>query len=484
MSTLNKISISLVGTAASVLIQLVGTMVIARLLTPNELGVFAVSAAASTLLAAFKNFGTSNYLIQCKAVDPPAVGSAFVATFAMSSILGTSLFLCSSPFARFFNEPDMALVMKVLAANFAITPFLTVGTALLIRFQNFKQLVLLELIAGIGGIVVSITTAYSGFGAMALALGTSTHSALTLVLITIVKPIALTYRPSLRDIRHVLRFGGWSSGAILLNHLGARSNEFIIGKMLGVGSAAMFEKGASLARIIGVQLFGDVLRVLLPVFAEQQRSNTDGKARYIEYVAILGTILTPLYVFLAFNSYSFISILYGSQWLAAVPVATVIALEYLLISPCLVGEKLLIANGRVKALFKVKLVQLIFRVLALLLFVRFGLVAASIGLLIAAMIYLLVFQLMLRRILVMSQLDFIKCFREPLVAGIGAVIVGVVMHWRLGGSHGASPFVQLSHAAAVNLITWLGLARLLRFSVLDILITRLRPILKAVFRSA
>jgi len=459
-------------------------MVIARLLTPQELGVFAVAAAGSTLLAAFKNFGTSNYLIQCKAVDPPAVGSAFIATFFISAVLGFGLFTVSHEFAMFFNEPGIEPILKLLAANFLITPFITVGTSLLIRFQRFRQLIFIEISSAFVAMVVSVSAAYLGLGSLALALGMTAHSLAMLALIHNSATPSLTYVPSYRDIGKVLSFGGWSSGAILLNQLGARSNEFVIGKVLGVSFAAMFDKAASLSTLVGEQLFGDVLRVLLPVFADHRRKNREAelKRKYLEYMGILGTILVPLYLFLSFNAFPLITILYGDQWLAAVPVASLIALEYMIISPCLVGEKLLISDGKVKKLFFIKAVQFAMRVMALLAFVSFGLLAASGGLVAAAVVYAWVIQGTLKRLLDLNWSDLTASQREPLLAGIGGVMSGVITLWLFGYAEYGAEFQQIGASALINLAIWLALGKLFNFSAYSIVLERFRDSLKKVWK--
>ena len=463
MSVLNNISISMAGKLVSVVIQLVGTMIIARLLTPSELGVFAVAAAASTLLAALKNFGTSNYLIQCRAIDKPAVGSAFFATLLISAVLGLLLLWGSSGFAAFFDEPQIAPVLIVLAANFTLTPFITVGTALLIRSQNFKRLVLIEVAAACAAMLVSVVGATIGLGPMALALGTTVHSIATLLLILKERPSGLTFVPSVRDIRHVVGFGGWSSGAVLLNQLGSRANEFVIAKALNVASAAVFDKAASLPRLVGGQLFPEVLRVLLPVFAERLRTKKNVQSTYLDYMSILSTILAPLYVFLAFNAFPLIAILFGEQWYIAVPVASILALEYLLISPSLVGEKLLVADGKVKALFKIKAVQFALRLSALLFLVKFGLIAVGIGLVIAAVFYALLVQAALKDLLDLSWRDLAESFWHPLVALLGSLSVGFLTIIMFGYAAVGEEFKQIFVSFFLSVVMWLILAKVFGF---------------------
>lgn len=452
------------GKLASVAMHLLGTMILARLLTPREMGIFAVSAAAATLLTAFKNLGTSNYLVQCKDVDQFAVGSAFTVTFLMSAFFSISLFLLSHSFAGFFNEPQIEPVVRLMAANLLVTPFHTIGTALLIRAQLFNKLVKIEVLAAAAAITVSTATASMGFGAMALALAMTAHSVLTLILMLNSRPPGLTYRPSIRDLRQVIGFGGWSSGASLLNQLSARSGEFIIGRAIGVTSAAMFDKGAALARLVTEQFLDDVLRVLLPVFAEQRRYNNQVKDRYMSYISILGSILGPLFIFLAFNAYPLIYLLYGDQWLAAVPVASAISIEYMLIGTCLVGEKLLIADGRIRTLFRLKALQIVLRVSALLVFVNYGLVAVAGGLVLAAVFYTIVVHSTIRKILRASWSDVARSLRHPIVASVGAIAAGAATTIVFGYADSRAPFTQILFSSILSLLIWQSLARSFNFS--------------------
>jgi O-antigen/teichoic acid export membrane protein len=469
MSVLSNVSISLAGKVVALFLMLGSTMILARLLTPEELGTYAIVAGLSALLAAFKNFGTSNYLIQNPELTKRSVASALTVTALISWSVGALLAFSSESLAQFFEQPDMRNIANVLAVNFLFAPWLAIGTAILIRQHRFRDLVLIETVTGIVHAVVGIGLVLAGLGPLALALGVVAHSLTGFFAFLLLRLPAFTLLPGFSELGGVLRFGAWSSGVTLANQLSARGNELVIGKHLGVDATAMFDKGFALARLVAEQLITEILRVLLPVFAEKRRLGLSHKKDFLAYFGILASILGPTYAFLAVHAQALIDILFGAQWGAAAPIATIAAVEFMLTTTFALGERVMIAEGLVRRLFALKLKAFALRLAALLALVWFGLVPVAIGLMVAAVAYVILMQMELRRMMGVTNAELLHEVRGPAVAVAATVMIGVFTRLWLDLPGEVGPLVATLSAGLLSFVTWVFIGALFQWAAVRLI---------------
>jgi O-antigen/teichoic acid export membrane protein len=461
------------------LIFLGSTMIIARLLTPEQLGIYAIVAGISSLLAAFKNFGTSNYLVQTNELSKKSVGAALTVSAVISSIVGLMLFAGADPIADFFGQPEMELVAKILAINFLFSPVLGIGTAILVRLQRFRELIAIEIGAGAIGAITSILLVLAGFGPVALAYGTVAHSLSGFGFMVLLRLPAFTLRPRLSGLHSVLNFGAWSSGVAMLNQVAARGNEIIIGKQLGVEATAVFDKGLALPRLVAEQILIEILRVLLPVFAEKRRAGVGNKATYLKYLGILASILGPAYAFLAVYAGPLVDILFGDQWAAAVPIATLAAIELMIATPFLLGEKVMIAEGRVRRLFMIKVKEVLVRAVVIVLLIQFGLIAVSAGFIVSAVAYAYMIHLELSRTMGISGRELANTLLGPALAAVltASLCVSSRMLWEFSGP--MAPVQGLFLGGVVSLVAWMAMAASFNWPVFQLVRQRFVDMLSA-----
>ena len=125
-----SLAYSIADSYLAVPLQLIGTMIISRLLTPAETGVFAVAAVFAAFASTFRDFGVAEYLIQEKELDAEKIRAALTVNIAISWAMGLLLFF-GAPFAAdFYRSQGVAEVMRVQAAppRSAARPEVRLGT--------------------------------------------------------------------------------------------------------------------------------------------------------------------------------------------------------------------------------------------------------------------------------------------------------------------------------------------------------------------
>ena len=160
MTTVRRsLLLSLAERYFGILIQLISFFVLARLLTPAQIGLYSVAAATIGLAQVVRDFGIGSYLIQETDITPERVRTAFTLTGLISLASFLILVGCAPWLAGFYDHPQLGLILQVLAINFLLIPFSSTALALLRRSMNFKALFWIATVANLISTVGAIACA-------------------------------------------------------------------------------------------------------------------------------------------------------------------------------------------------------------------------------------------------------------------------------------------------------------------------------------
>ena len=120
-------------------IQFVSSVVLARLLSPHEIGIFSIGSLILALSHALRDLGITSYLIQERDLSPARLQTAATIAVIMSWTLALVVLALSGPVSSFYREEGVGEVLRVLAINFFFLPFGSVSMAILKRNMNFDK---------------------------------------------------------------------------------------------------------------------------------------------------------------------------------------------------------------------------------------------------------------------------------------------------------------------------------------------------------
>lgn len=368
----------------SVALQLASTVIIARLLTPTEVGIFSVAAVFAAIASTFRDFGVAEYLIQEQELTRNKIRSALAANIAISWSVGIVLFVSSGEIAGFYRNPGIAEVMRIQAINFAIIPFGAVTMAYFRRQLDFKPIFIANTGSNIVSFVVAVACALLDFGYMSLA-----WSSLAGILVTV--SISLWFRPSdlprwpgLAEIRSVIHFGKHASGIYILGQAGRSAPEMIIGRALDMPSVAFFSRASGLVEIFHRLVLRPVTSVCLPHFAKSRRDDGTVLTGYLQAVSYLTAVGWPFFILLGIAAYAAIRLIYGPQWTASVTPAQILCGAAIIEITFFLAKDVIIAAGHIERSNLLQLGVQGSRIIGLLAVIPFGLTGAAWGLLTAA----------------------------------------------------------------------------------------------------
>lgn len=219
------------GTTA---LKFVVSVLLARILSPDQIGVFSMTVVFVNFAHVFRDFGVSQYLQREADLTHDKIRSATGVVYLTSWLIALGLFLASDALGAWFDEPGIVPVMRVLALGFVFVPFGSVTNALLTReFAADKQAY-----ANAAGTLAFCATALflakSGFGAMSLAWANLANILAGVLAFIPLRPRGLPWMPGFSHWRSVARFGAGS----LLSNAAVTLNDAIPDILLGkLGSA-------------------------------------------------------------------------------------------------------------------------------------------------------------------------------------------------------------------------------------------------------
>jgi len=307
-------------------VQFVATIVIARLLTPAEIGTFSVGAALIGLGHLLRDFGSGQYVVQEQELTDQRIRAALTVTLMLGWSIAAAIFLAAPFIADYYEEPGVGEVLTLLAINFLILPFGSVVLAYCRRQMNFRPVA----VANIGATTVqaslSMLLAYLGFSYMSLAWASLAGVIATIGLVTLMRPAGLPFLPGFRELRRVLSFGGKTSFITVLDEVAEITPEIVLGKTQGFHEVGLLSRTHGTIRIFQNLVLQGANTVIGPVFAKLKSKGEGLHSAYLYGTMCVSSLAWPFYINLAALASPFVLTLFGPTWADIIPYMQIWAL--------------------------------------------------------------------------------------------------------------------------------------------------------------
>lgn len=350
-----------------------GAMVLARCLTPADIGVYAVGAVLVGLVQVLRDFGVGAYVIQEKELRTGKLRAALGVSMLIAWPLAGLVLVASQPAAWFYHEPRLRTVLQLLAVNFLLVPFSAVALPCLRRQMRFGAIFAINLSQCVAQLACSVTLATLGWGYLSLAWGAVAGALATLLATACCRPRELPWLPSWRGVRDILSFGSISTAGTLIDEAGVAAPDLIIGKLAGMAEVGIYGKAMGVINVFNQLVTAAVSPVIFPLYSAQVRDGRDLRQAYLTTVSYMTALAWPFFAGVALFAQPLVRLLYGPQWDAAVPVIRVICLGSAIYSMFSMARYLFVAMGQVRAQARLDALSVPVRVVAVLAATPFGL---------------------------------------------------------------------------------------------------------------
>jgi O-antigen/teichoic acid export membrane protein len=443
------------------LLNTVGAMVLARLLTPADVGVYSVGAVLVGLAQVLRDFGVGTYVIQERALSREKLRAALSASIVVAWLLAALVLAASGPAAQFYHDARLRTVMQLLSINFLLIPFSAVVLPYLRRQSRYKAIFAINASQCAAQVLCSIVMAALGFGYLSLAWGAVAGAAATLLASICSRPQGLPWLPGRQGIRKILRFGSISTAGTAIEEAGVAAPDLIIGKMIGLAEVGIFSKAMGVLNVFSQLVTAAISPVIFPLFSAQARAGSDLRLAYLRTAGYMTALAWPFFGFVALMAPALVRVLYGDQWDAAVPLIRIICIALALYSMFSMARYLLVAMGEVGAQARLDVLAAPVRIAAILLAAPFGLQWVAWALVLGMLFRcgLTYFHLAHFTGLTLAEL-LGAVWRSAMVAAVSLAGPVALLAWH--ALDAADLLAQLAAAAIAGFVLWLAAILLFR----------------------
>jgi len=306
------------GTFVGQFISWLSTIVVIRLLSPSDYGLMAMTAVFVSLVAMVSEFGVGAALVQAKDLDEREIRQIFTWALITGLVGFFACYILAPWVARFYREPDLTAMIRVLGVNMILMMSYAVPQSLFIREMNFKVKAQIELSAQLGAAILTLVLALNGMGVWSLLVGQMAMQLVKMVAFNVVRPRWMAPLFDLRGSGRLLRYGLTLTGDRLMNFVYAESDKIIVGKILGTAVLGGYAVALNLASIPMEKVMPVVTQISFASYARIQddldriRKNLLGTTRIVAFIAC------PIFFGMSAVAPVGIPLILGSKWEAIV----------------------------------------------------------------------------------------------------------------------------------------------------------------------
>ena len=293
------------------------TVVLARLLRPEDYGLVGMVAVVTGFVAMFKDLGLSAATVQREEISHAQVSTLFWVNVALGVGVGVVTAAIAPAVAWFYGEPRLAAVTLAYAAGFLFGGLTVQHEALLRRRMKFGVLAAVEVVSLLASLAATIVLAWRGAGYWALVSG---HLSLSLLYMLGVW-VVCGWRPGrparYSGARSMLRFGGNLTGFGVVNYFARNLDNMLIGRFWGSQQLGLYAKAYQLLMLPVEQINGPVTAVAVPALSRLNDQPERYRRAYLRILEKIAMLTMPGIALLVGTTDWVVALVLGPQWAEA-----------------------------------------------------------------------------------------------------------------------------------------------------------------------
>lgn len=318
--------INFLSSSGATMAQFVISLVVARLLSPAEIGIYSIAIVLVNIAHVFRDFGVGTYLQREAHLTPGKVRSAMGVAYAIAWFIALCIYLSSGLVARYFGYPEIQPVMHILAISFLFIPFSSVALALLLREYDATKIAWGSFWGTIAYAVVCLGLAYNGYGPRSLAWANLANILATGLAYIWLRPVHMSYLPRFSEVGGIVRFGG---GALFTNLIRSANDalpDLILGKIGSARQVGLVSRANSTVNIF-IYIAGSAMNFGSQTYlAKAHHAKQPLEPLLHRSIALVTGVGWPMLAITAIAARDIIVGLYSGIWVDAAPVVPPLAL--------------------------------------------------------------------------------------------------------------------------------------------------------------
>lgn len=329
------------------LIGLVSTLILARLLVPDDFGVIAMASLAIGMASVLLDFGVNIALIQNQQATQAHYDSAWTLRLLQAAAVTVILILLSPWAADYFDDARVEPVLQVLAFSVLLNGFENIGTVAFQKNMQFGAEFRFLFAKRMAGFITTIVAALVLRSYWALVIGTLVGRGFGVGLSYMMH--SMRPRLSFAKMADIFSVSQWMLLKSIGEYLRKSAHRILVGHWFPTSTMGAYTLASEISSMPTTELLAPLNRVLFPAFSETKENLQQLKRLFLLAQGVQTLIVIPMAVGLALVAEEAIHILLGEKWLMAVPFVEVLVLGNIAQSIGTSSSYLLIVLGKFKA---------------------------------------------------------------------------------------------------------------------------------------
>jgi O-antigen/teichoic acid export membrane protein len=337
-------------------ISLLVSIILARLLSPNEYGIISVVMIFITLCDALVTGGFGNALIQKKEADELDFSTMLVCSMSLSVVLYIVLFFAAPSIAKFYDMQLLQPVVRVLGLRVLITGINTIQQAKIRKAMQFKKFFFSTLFGTVISAFVGIIMAYYGFGVWALVAQYLTNATIDTFALFIMNKWVPKLCFSMERAKQLMGYGWKVLATTMVYTVEGNFRSLIIGKVFGSTDLAYYDQGKKFPNLLVSNINTSISKVMLPALSEYQDNLVHLKKMCRRSIRTGVFLLCPMLIGLISVADTFVTVILTDKWAACVPYLRILTIVFLVRPLTTTCQQAIMAIGRSDITLKIEII--------------------------------------------------------------------------------------------------------------------------------
>lgn len=438
-------------------VSFVVTIILARLLLPEDYGVIALITIFIALSDVIIDGGLNMALIQKKDADNTDFSTVFFISLALAVIVYIALYFSAPLIATFYHTSGLVPVIRVLSLSLFFYAFNSIQRAYVSRRMMFRQMCYCNLLAVFLSGILGIILAYKGLGVWALV----AQNVSNIFLSSLIMWFVVRWRPSLSfsiiSLKGLFSFGWKIFVSSFIVTLFVKLRALIIGRMYQPATLAYYDKGNQFPGLVSDTVCGAIQSILFPAFSEVQDDRQKVKSMMRRSINVSCLFMFPIMAGLIAIAKPLVLVLLTEKWLPCVPFLQIICISNFFRPITIPNGQAITAMGYSGITLKLEIIRKIVDVAILIISCQIGVIAIAWGVVIFNFLCLFINLVPNIKLLGYSILEQI---RDVLPQFLASMAMCASIYW-ITVLH-ISPFLQLFFQIILGILFYYLLCRLFR----------------------
>jgi O-antigen/teichoic acid export membrane protein len=338
--------------------QAIFTVVLARLLMPEDYGLIAMIVIFLVVGQALMDGGLSLALIQKKDPTEEDFSTVFWFNIVFGLFFYGVFFFCAPLIARFYEQPELIFIIKIAGLNFIIWSLGIVHNTKLVKNLEFKKLAFITISAMLISGGFGIALAYLGYGVWALVFQFLTNNVLKSLLVWLFGTVWFPkFMFKLNSLKSLFAFGSAWILSTLLDLIYKNIYAVFIGKRYSASELGFFQQGYNLSNLATTNIAYTINSSFIPLQSKLHDSSDEQQKLFFRFLSLSCFVIFPIAVLFVVLAEPIVSFILTNRWLPTVPFLQILCISYLVYPILLVNNRMLLAKGLSQQFLKIEIIK-------------------------------------------------------------------------------------------------------------------------------